>query len=142
MEISNVDVTVKASFPEEYGKQGPFNVTAGPGAYAYSDKGQYYYWIGGMLPAGLIFANEYKEVTFIQFSTALVNELFKAEEMEASGFVKTFAKGYKIPEFKPKDDRSGWYYTSPDGYKVTIDDKKEVTIEKTATAKEAQSTFD
>jgi len=143
MDITNVATVVKETFPKDWGKQGPHKVSERPGAYLFSTLGQYYFWIGGeLLPDGVIIADKNKKVTIVQFSTLLVNELFKAEEMEASDFVKMFAKGYKIPEFKTKDDWSGWYYANPDGYKVTIADNKGIILEKTATAKEAQGAFD
>jgi len=82
------------------------------------------------------------KVKFILIPGPYAEVLFKAKEMEASEFVEAFAKGYKIPIFEVKDDMSGWYYTSPNGYKISIDTEKTIEIERTATAQESANAFD
>ena len=141
MDVQEAARQIRTRLPEDWGLSGPHKAAEGPGAYSVADKG-FYVWIGGMLPMGAIIADDNGKVTTIRFSRLLVNQMFQAENMEASEFAQTFAKSYKIPSLEPKDSYDGWYYTSPEGYKVTISDGKDVFIEKTLSAKESQSTFD
>ena len=90
----------------------------------------------------LIVAEKQGRVRLIEIGPGLVNKFFKAEEMDASTFVKTFIEAYGIPEMKPSDDLEHWVYTSPDGVKVSISGKKNLRFERAASSEEIKKAFD
>jgi hypothetical protein len=141
MDVQEAAKQIKTKLPEGWGLSGPHKADEGPGGYAITDKG-FYVWIGGALPVGVIIADAEGKVTTIKLTTMLVNEMFQAENMEASEFAKKFAEAYKIPSLEPTDSWDGWYYTSPEGYKVTVSDEKDIFIEKTLSAKDTKGAFD
>ena len=61
--------------------------------------------------------------------------------MDASAFVQQFINSYNIPAMKVSDNLQSWTYTSPDGVKVTIDTKKNVTLEKVESTQERKQSF-
>ena len=90
---------------------------------------------------GVIFADSDGRVNSIIFMNDLVNDMFKATDMEAGEFAQQFATSYHIPDLKVSENMDSWIYTSPDGVKITIDDKKDLKLQKAANEKERQSSF-
>ena len=118
MDVQEAAKQIKTKLPEGWELSGPDKDDEGPGGYAIT----VYLWIGAALPGGVIIADAEGKVTTIKLTTMLVDDMFQAENMEASEFAKKFAESYKIPSLEPKDSWDGWYYTSPEGYNVTVSD--------------------
>jgi hypothetical protein len=98
----------------------------------------YYMHLGG---TSMVNAGPDSKVTDIRLNYIIVDALFNSADMEASDFVGQFVKAYKIPQMNVSDDLSSWVYTSDDGTKVTISDKKELYMEKVASKKERKQSF-
>ncbi len=80
-----------------------------------------------------------KHVYRIHFDGPLVDRLFKVEGISAEMFAQEFVNAYNIPSMEQKlqEDRYGnlsytWDFISPDGYRVTIDSYKALTIDRVA----------
>lgn len=97
--------------------------------------------IAGMLPIGGVLAGPDGAVKRILLPTPVVDVLFNSEGLDASDFVRQFADAYKIPSMKISDDLKSWVYSSPEGTKVTISTKKEIVIEKVASAQDLKRSF-
>ena len=98
----------------------------------------YYLSLGGI---SMVEAGKDAKVTKITFNYIIVDALFNSADMDASDFVEQFVKAYKIPKMSVSDDLSSWVYTSDDGTKITISDKKELYMEKVANKKERKQSF-
>jgi HEAT repeat protein len=90
----------------------------------------------------LIKADESGKVILIKFPSSVVDKLFNVADMDGKSFAQTFIDNYSIPKLEPEIKEtiygiySVWAYTSDKGFKVTIDDHKNLLIEKVASAKE------
>jgi len=101
-----------------------------------------YVYAHGWAAAGIITAGPDGKVREIRFSGTLVSEMFNADDMDATAFAKQFIGAYNIPDMAVADDRKSWTYTSPDGVKVTITNKKGLGLEKVASTQERKNAFD
>lgn len=89
---------------------------------------------------GAIIANKDKKVEVMSFSRAIVDDLFNSADMDAKSYAEKFMSSYNIPNMEPVPGKDWWQYTSPDGFKVSINAKYKITtIEKIA--KEAERKF-
>jgi hypothetical protein len=77
-----------------------------------------------------IFADVKGIVETIWLEPPLINRLFNVQGIDATTYAKNFINSYKIPEMQPIQDPniSGWQYSSPVGFKVTIFADKTTTI--------------
>lgn len=95
--------------------------------------------VGGEIEMGAhVVADKDKKVSGFMFGYA-VDDLFNSADMDAKSFAQKFVSSYNIPKMKPSSDMQSWEYTSPDGFKVSINTKfKFLTIAKVASERERQ----
>lgn len=67
-----------------------------------------------------------KKVTRITLSGEIIDNLFNARQISANEFVSQFTKNFDLPDFNWIT--SGWIYTSPLGYVITIRTNKFIDI--------------
>ncbi len=65
----------------------------------------------------------------ISLSGEIINDLFNAKQISANEFVSRFTKDFDLPDFNWIP--SGWIYTSPLGYVITIKTNKLIDINET-----------
>lgn len=81
---------------------------------------------------GMVFADGDKKVVVIYFALA-IDDLFNSADMDANSYAEKFMSSYNIPSMEPVPGKDWWQYTSPDGFKVSINAKYKYTrIEKVA----------
>lgn len=70
-------------------------------------------------------------VNSIHISQYIVDKLFNSKGIESKDFVQEFISSYHIPTMEPKYDENGsffWQFISTNGYKLTIDNNKNIVI--------------
>ena len=85
-----------------------------------------------------VYSNDNKQVVLIIISHQQVDALFHSDGIPGEDFSKKFMEAYNISEMKPVviADSNAWQYISPDGYKVSIFENKNLLIEPAAKASE------
>lgn len=123
----------------------PFNLTQ----YKFREfqRDSHKYWFSDARESVLspiAFATDSQEmVTFISINGALVDKIFNSSRHTAQQFVQQFADTNDLPPMTsfvagPKSPlpnmlpNTGWTFSSPHGYKITIFSNKDIDIEKTA----------
>ena len=94
-----------------------------------------------LLMDGFIEATPDGKVTQIVFGGKVVDVLFSAEKMDASTFADQFVKYYNIPRMDVSDDWKAWTYLGGDGAKLSISDKKVLTLERATGQKDLKKSF-
>lgn len=89
---------------------------------------------------GTIIADDNNQVVSISLCGHVVNELFNSSDMDIIEFIKQFESSYNI-DFELSADLKSMYYTSPDGFKITISDDKSLEIIKVPSKRQIESNF-
>ncbi len=92
-------------------------------------------------PFATITADSSKNVTQIDLSASVVDELFGTSEMGGEEFARNFLKAYKLTSLRPLEDGSGWYHVTPDGTRIIITEEKQLRLEKVHSSAEQKSKF-
>ena len=143
MDIQTVPALLKEKFAgKDWGIHDVAKGDAGNFSGMITKPENFYVAIGGALPLGTVIAGPDGKVTEIKLTSMVVDALFNATDMDASAFVQQFINAYNIPEMKVSDDMESWNYTSSEGVKIKIDNKKGVFVEKVASSQERKQSFD
>ena len=96
---------------------------------------QFSFILIGAAKWGEVNADKNGNVYRYYFTGPVVRHIFGFTKMQTSDFVQQFANSYKIPQFNISDNFEYWYYDSPHGYRVRINEDKSLIVEKIAIAK-------
>jgi hypothetical protein len=100
---------------------------------------KYVIWGSGSIL--LVKAGGARKVSSLTFPGSVVDKLFNVSGIDAYDFAKNFSSGYNLPDmerFSNNIGRTGWEYSSPNGYKVQIYESKDLHITKLPKRSEMQ----
>jgi len=136
MDIENAYNILSQALSSEYGVE----ILKNPQNDQILDSNKSYVLIGLMGALASVVADNSNRVESITLSRSVVDKMFNSSNMDIMEFIQQFQNSYNI-DFEPSADLRSVYYTSPDGYKITISDDKSIVIIKVPKKSQVENSF-